>query len=201
MILSFLSGLGASLGLIVAIGAQNAFVLRQGIRRQWVFPVVLVCAVSDAALIFAGVAGIGAAVQGAPGLLDVIRWVGVAFLAAYGAFAAKRALHPGALRAAEGRGDGTIWAAVGTVLALTWLNPHVYLDTLVLLGSLANAQGEGRWAFGAGAATASAVWFPLIGYGARSLSGFFARPAAWRVLDGFVALLMWTLAGLLAFGG
>lgn len=198
VILSFLAGLGASLGLIVAIGAQNAFVLRQGIRREWVLPVVLVCAVSDAALIFAGVAGIGAAVQGAPGLLEVVRWVGVGFLAAYGAFAAKRALNPGSLRAAEGRGNGTVWAAVGTVLALTWLNPHVYLDTLVLLGSLANAQGEGRWAFGVGAATASAVWFPLIGYGARSLSGLFARPAAWRVLDGFVAVLMWTLAAMLA---
>ena len=201
MILSFLAGLGASLGLIVAIGAQNAFVLRQGIRREWVLPVVLVCAVSDAALIFAGVAGIGAAVQGAPGLLDAVRWIGVAFLAAYGAFAAKRALNPGSLQASDGRGAGTAWAAVGTVLALTWLNPHVYLDTLVLLGSLANAQGDGRWAFGAGAATASAVWFPLIGYGARSLTCVFARPAAWRVLDGFVAALMWTLAAMLAFGG
>jgi L-lysine exporter family protein LysE/ArgO len=201
VILSYLAGLGASLGLIVAIGAQNAFVLRQGIKRQWVLPVVLVCAASDAALIFAGVAGIGAAVQSAPVLLQVIRWVGVAFLVAYGAFAAKRALNPGSLRAADSAGNGTVWAAVGTVLALTWLNPHVYLDTLVLLGSLANAQGDGRWAFGFGAATASALWFPLIGYGARSLSGLFARPSAWRVLDGFVAVLMWSLAAMLAFGG
>lgn len=201
MILSYLAGFGASLGLIVAIGAQNAYVLRQGIKREWILPVVLVCAASDAALIFTGVAGIGAAVQGAPLLLAVVRWVGVAFLAVYGLFAAKRALNPGSLRAADSRGNGTVWAAVATVLALTWLNPHVYLDTLVLLGSLANAQGDGRWAFGAGAATASALWFPLIGYGARSLSGFFAKPAAWRGLDGFVAVLMWTLAGLLAFGG
>ncbi len=201
VILSYLAGLGASLGLIVAIGAQNAFVLRQGIKREWVLPVVLVCAASDAALIFAGVAGVGAAVQSAPSLLEVVRWIGVAFLVTYGLFAAKRALRPGALHASEGGGNGTAWAAVATVLALTWLNPHVYLDTLVLLGSLANAQGDGRWAFGAGAATASALWFPTIGYGARSLSGFFARPSAWRILDGFVAVLMVTLAAMLAFSG
>lgn len=198
---SYFAGLGASLGLIVAIGAQNAFVLRQGIRREWVLPVVLVCMASDAVLIFAGVVGIGAVVQGAPVLLRVIRWIGVAFLAAYGFFAAKRALRPGSLRAAESGANGTLWAALGTTLALTWLNPHVYLDTLVLLGSLANAQGEGRWTFGVGAATASALWFPLLGYGARALSGFFARPAAWRVLDAFVAVLMVSLAALLAFGG
>lgn len=201
MILSYLAGLGASLGLIIAIGAQNAYVLRQGIKREWILPVVLVCAASDAALIFSGVAGIGAAVQSAPLLLQVVRWVGVAFLVTYGFFAAKRALRPGSLRAAEGHGNGTMWAAVATVLALTWLNPHVYLDTLVLLGSLANAQGDGRWAFGFGAVTASALWFPLLGYGARSLSGFFARPAAWRFLDGFVAVLMASLAAMLAFGG
>lgn len=200
VLLSYLTGLGASLGLIVAIGAQNAFVLRQGIKREWVLPVVLVCACSDAALIFSGVAGIGAAVQGAPVLLTVIRWIGAAFLVTYGFFAAKRALRPGSLHAAAGRGNGTLWATIGTTLALTWLNPHVYLDTLVLLGSLANAQGEGRWAFGFGATTASALWFPLLGYGARALSGFFARPAAWRVLDGFVAVLMFSLAAMLAFG-
>ena len=201
MFLSYLTGLGASLGLIVAIGAQNAFVLRQGIKREWVLPVVLVCTLSDAALIFSGVAGIGAVVQGAPALLQVIRWIGVAFLVTYGFFAAKRALRPGTLHAASGRGNGTLWATIATTLALTWLNPHVYLDTLVLLGSLANAQGDDRWAFGFGAATASAVWFPLLGYGARALSGFFARPAAWRVVDGFVAVLMWSLAAMLAFGG
>ncbi|MFQ6155699.1 LysE/ArgO family amino acid transporter [Micrococcus luteus] len=200
MLLSYLAGLGASLGLIVVIGAQNAFVLRQGIKREWVLPVVVLCALSDAVLIFAGVAGIGAAVQGAPLLLQVIRWVGAAFLVAYGFFAARRALHPGALRAAGGTGPAGLAATLGTVLALTWLNPHVYLDTLVLLGSLANAQGAGRWAFGFGAASASALWFPLLGYGARALSGFFARPAAWRVLDGGVAVLMVALAAMLVLG-
>src|SRR5579859_4386228 len=125
----FLTGLGAGLGLIVAIGAQNAFVLRQGIRREWILPVVAVCVVSDAALIFAGVGGIGAAVHGAPVLLAVIRWVGAAFLVAYAIFAARRALRPGTLLAATSRGAGTLWSVALTALALTWLNPHVYLDT------------------------------------------------------------------------
>lgn len=198
----FLTGLGASLGLIVAIGAQNAFVLRQGIKREWILPVVLVCLLSDALLIFAGVAGIGALIQGAPVLLAVIRWVGAAFLFAYALFAARRAAHPGMLEAATARSNGTLAATVITAVGLTWLNPHVYLDTLVLLGSLANAQGDpGRWWFGMGAALASALWFPMIGFGARGLSGFFARPASWRVLDGCVAALMLTLAVLLVTGG
>ncbi|MEA5457379.1 LysE family transporter [Sinomonas sp. JGH33] len=196
----FLAGLGAGLGLIVAIGAQNAFVLRQGIRREWILPVVAVCVASDVALIFAGVGGIGGAVQGAPGLLAVIRWAGAAFLVAYGIFAARRALRPSALVAATGQMGGTVWSAALTALALTWFNPHVYLDTLVLLGSLANAQGEGRWLFGLGAAAGSALWFPTIGFGARGLRSFFARPASWRVLDGCVAALMMTLAVMLAAG-
>ncbi|MDQ4501543.1 LysE/ArgO family amino acid transporter [Sinomonas sp. ASV322] len=196
----FLAGLGAGLGLIVAIGAQNAFVLRQGIRREWILPVVAVCVASDITLIFAGVGGIGAAVQSAPALLTVIRWVGAAFLVAYGVFAARRALRPSSLVAATGQSGGTVWSVALTALALTWLNPHVYLDTLVLLGSLANAQGDGRWLFGLGAATGSALWFPSIGFGARGLSGFFARPASWRVLDGCVAALMMALAVLLASG-
>lgn len=197
----FLTGLGSSLGLIVAIGAQNAFVLRQGIKREGVLPVVLVCLTSDAILIFAGVAGIGALIQSAPALLAVVRWVGVAFLVAYAGFAAKRALGAGILEAAPSRGSLTAWSAVLTAAGITWLNPHVYLDTLVLLGSLANAQGDpGKWLFGVGAATGSALWFPLIGYGARGLSGFFARPASWRFLDGSVAVLMLTLAVVLATG-
>ena len=199
--LSFLTGLGAGLGLIIAIGAQNAFVLRQGLKREAVLPVVLVCLVSDAVLVLAGVAGIGALIQNAPALLAVARWVGAAFLLAYAAFAARRALRPGILTAADSPGRGTVWSAVLTAAALTWLNPHVYLDTLVLLGSLANAHGDsGKWLFGAGAAAGSALWFPLIGYGARGLSGFFARPASWRFLDGGVAVLMLTLAIVLAAG-
>lgn len=200
-VIPYLTGLGAGLSLIVAIGAQNAFVLKQGIKREAVLAVVLVCLLSDAFLILAGVAGIGALIQGAPVLLAVVRWVGVAFLLAYAAFAAKRALQPGTLKPSTSPGKGTVWSAALTAAALTWLNPHVYLDTLVLLGSLANAQGgTGRWVFGAGAATASALWFPLVGYGARGLSNFFARPASWRILDGCVAVLMLTLAVVLAMG-
>jgi L-lysine exporter family protein LysE/ArgO len=199
--LSFLTGLGAGLGLIVAIGAQNAFVLRQGLKREAVLPVVLVCLASDAVLILAGVAGIGALIQNAPALLAVVRWVGAAFLLAYAVFAARRALRPGMLKASDSPGAGTVWSAVLTAAALTWLNPHVDLDTLVLLGSLANSHGDsGKWLFGAGAAAGSALWFPLIGYGARGLSGFFARPASWRFLDGGVAVLMLTLAIVLAAG-
>ncbi|MFP3460773.1 LysE/ArgO family amino acid transporter [Arthrobacter globiformis] len=199
--LPFLTGLGAGLSLIVAIGAQNAFVLRQGLKREAVLPVVVVCLASDAVLILAGVAGIGTLIQGAPVLLAVVRWFGVAFLLAYGVFAARRALRPGVLKAADSPGGGTVWSAVLTAAAITWLNPHVYLDTLVLLGSLANTHGDsGKWLFGAGAAAGSALWFPLIGYGARGLSGFFARPASWRILDGGVALLMLTLAAVLATG-
>ena len=195
-----LSGLGFGLSLIVAIGAQNAFVLRQGLKREGVLPVVLMCLGSDAVLIFAGVGGIGALIQGAPVLLAVVRWFGVAFLLSYAVFAARRALRPGALKAADSPGKGTVWSAVLTAAAITWLNPHVYLDTLVLLGSLANTHGDSKWLFGAGAAAGSALWFPLIGYGARSLSGFFSRPASWRILDGGVALLMLTLATVLATG-
>ncbi|MDQ0616111.1 LysE/ArgO family amino acid transporter [Arthrobacter globiformis] len=199
--LPFLTGLGAGLSLIVAIGAQNAFVLRQGLKREAVLPVVLVCLVSDAVLILAGVAGIGALIQGAPVLLAVVRWVGIAFLLAYAVFAARRALRPGILKAADSPVRGTVWSAVLTAAAITWLNPHVYLDTLVLLGSLASTHGGScKWLFGAGAAAGSALWFPLIGYGARGLSGFFARPASWRFLDGGVAVLMLTLAIVLATG-
>jgi L-lysine exporter family protein LysE/ArgO len=152
-------------------------------------------------LIFAGVAGIGALLQNAPALLTVIRWIGAAFLLAYALFAGRRAIRPGVLEAATARGSGTRVSVLVTAIALTWLNPHVYLDTLVLLGSLANAQGSsGRWWFGIGAAAASALWFPVIGFGARGLSGFFARPASWRVLDGCVAALMLTLAVVLVTG-
>lgn len=201
MLLSYLAGLGASLGLIVVIGAQNAFVLRQGIKREWVLPVVVLCALSDAVLIFAGVAGIGAAVQGAPLLLQVIRWVGAAFLVAYGFFAARRALHPGALRAAGGTGPAGLAATLGTVLALTWLNPHVYLDTVLVLGSIAAHHGPtGKWWFGVGAGLGSIVWFTGLGYGARLAAPLLSRPRAWQVLDVLIGLTMLTIAFQLARG-
>ena len=195
---SFLSGFALSLSLIAAIGAQNAFVLRQGLRGEHVAAVVAVCALSDAVLIAAGVAGFGALVEAAPWIVPAFRWGGVAFLVAYGARAAASAWRGGATLEAGGSGGG-LGRAVATCLALTWLNPHVYLDTLVLLGSL-GAQAASPAAFAAGGMLASAAFFAALGFGARLLRPLFARPAAWRVLDAGVAVVMWTIAASLAFG-
>ena len=197
VLLPFLSGLTTGASLIIAIGAQNAFVLRQGVRREHVLPIVLVCALSDAILITLGVAGIGALVEVAPLALTIVTWAGAAFLLGYAALAAKRAIRPSALDSGAGLST-TMVAAVLTAVALTWLNPHVYLDTVLLLGSLAATLGaEGKWWFAGGAVTASFIWFTALGYGARLLSRVFARPVAWRVLDGVIALVMATLAVML----
>ena len=196
----YLAGFSLGLSLILAIGAQNAFVLRQGLMGRHVAAVCLTCAASDAILIVAGVAGFGWLVEAAPWVEPVFRWGGVAFLAAYGAMAFRSAWRGGgALRAAEAAGAG-LRATVATCLALTWLNPHVYLDTVVLLGSVAASQEGSRWAFGAGAVTASFAFFFALGYGARALRPVFARPAAWRALDAGVGLVMWTIALRLALG-
>ena len=188
------SGLALGLGLIVAIGAQNAFVLRQGLRLEHVAVVVAVCALSDVVLIAAGVAGAGAAVTRVPWLIPVVCFAGATFLLVYGLFAARRAMRPGVLLPdAAGVRTGLL-ATVGTCLALTWLNPHVYLDTVVLLGSMASTYDEHRWQFAAGAGLGSTVWFVGLGYGARLLRPVFARPRAWRVLDGGIAVVMSALA-------
>lgn len=188
------TGLATGLGLIVAIGAQNAYVLRQGVRREHVLPIVAICALSDAALIIAGVAGMGGLVQAAPGLLTVIRWVGAAFLLVYGLMAARRAMNPERLETGAATAPTSLRTAVLTTLAFTWLNPHVYLDTIVFLGSVATSQGAHRWWFAAGAATASVLWFTGLGYGARLLAPLFAKPRAWRILDALIAVVMITLA-------
>ncbi len=193
-LLAALSGLALGLSLIVAIGSQNAFVLRQGLLAQRTGAVVLVCVLSDAVLITAGVAGAGAVVRSAPGVLDVVRFAGAAFLAAYGVLAARRALHPQALDPRGGGAPASLAATVGTALALTWLNPHVYLDTVVLLGSIAQNHPGRQWWFAAGAALGSALWFTALGYGAALLRPLFARPRAWQVLDALIALVMFTLA-------
>jgi L-lysine exporter family protein LysE/ArgO len=192
------AGFGTGLSLIVAIGAQNAFVLRQGIRRQAVLAVVGICALSDAALIALGVGGVGAVVVKWPGALTVVGWIGGAFLLCYGALAARRVVRPdgGALRT-EGEAAGSVRRAVLTCLAMTWLNPHVYLDTVFLLGSVAADHGALRWTFGLGAVLASLCWFTALGFGARVLGRFLARPAAWRVLDGLVAATMIVLGAVL----
>ncbi|MFJ3671006.1 LysE/ArgO family amino acid transporter [Streptomyces sp. NPDC090106] len=195
------AGFGTGLSLIVAIGAQNAFVLRQGIRRDAVLAVVGICALSDAALIALGVGGVGALVVAWPGVLTAVGWIGGAFLLGYGALAARRVLRPAGdgLRT-EGDPAGSRKRAVLTCLALTWLNPHVYLDTVFLLGSVAADRGDLRWTFGLGAACASVVWFAALGFGGRLLGRFLARPAAWRVLDGLVAVTMIGLGCLLIAG-
>ena len=193
-LLALMSGMALGLGLIVAIGAQNAFVLRQGLRLEHVAAVVAVCTLSDVALIAGGVLGAGAALSRVPWLIPVICFAGAAFLLCYGLLAARRALRPGALLP-DARGVRTgLAVTVGTCLALTWLNPHVYLDTVVLLGSMSSTYGEHRWAFAAGAGVGSTVWFTGLGYGARLLRPVFARPTAWRVLDGGIALVMGGLA-------
>lgn len=195
-------GLGTGLALIVAIGAQNAFVLRQGIRGEHVGPIVAVCAISDAVLIAAGVLGTGALITAAPAAVVVLRYVGAAFLVTYGVMAARRILKPQALVSADPESPGAGLArALATVLALTWLNPHVYLDTVLLLGSVANAQADGlQWWFGAGAMLGSVLWFCSLGFGAKLLRGFFARPASWRILDGGIAVTMMGLGVGLALG-
>jgi L-lysine exporter family protein LysE/ArgO len=191
-LLALLAGLGTGLSLIVAIGAQNAFVLRQGLRREHVPAIVAVCALSDLALIAAGVAGLGALVELRPGMLTAIACAGAAFLVAYGVLAARRALRPGALQAKDG--DGSAGASmrgnVLTCIGLTWLNPHVYLDTVLLLGSVAAGYGAHRWLFAIGAGTASVLWFCGLGFGARFARPLFARPLAWRVLDSAIAVTM-----------
>jgi len=197
---AFVKGFAASGALIVAIGAQNSFVLRQGIRREHVLAVVLVCALSDALLITLGVAGLGTLVQGQPTLLAVARWGGAAFLAVYGTLAAWRAFGTARLHAAGGAST-SLRAAVTTCLAFTYLNPHCWLDTVVLLGSISAQQPTGsRAAFGVGATAASFVWFFALGYGARGLRGLFERPPAWKMLDAAIALVMWAIAASLLFG-
>jgi L-lysine exporter family protein LysE/ArgO len=193
-----LDGLLTGLSLIIAIGAQNAYLLRQGLRRAYVGRVVAVCTVSDFALIIAGVSGIGVIVQHAGWALDAVRWFGVVFLAWYGMSSAWRARRPSALAAATGEpGEGG--AVLRRILALTWLNPHVYLDTVLLLGSVANAHGDqGRWWFAVGACVASTLWFTGLGFGARLAAGLLATPRAWQVLDLLIAATMLGIAVKLA---
>lgn len=179
----------------MAIGAQNAFVLRQGLRREHVLPVVLVCALSDAALLQAGVWGMGGMLATRPDWAEAMRWAGALFLAAYAVQAGARALKPAHLLVSANGPGASLRTTVLTVMALTWLNPHVYLDTVVLLGTMATPYPVwGRATFAAGGALASAVWFLTLGFGSRWLAPVFASPGAWRVLDGVTAATMLVLA-------
>lgn len=187
---AFISGFFLGLSLIVAIGAQNAFILRQGLLRQHVFILCLICALSDALLIAAGVAGLGTLISGSPSLILVVTIGGALFLFAYALIAFRRAWKPQAMVAAE-RGRSDLRAAIAACLAFTFLNPHVYLDTVVLLGSLSGQyDGAARVAYGIRACLASFAWFFSLGYGARLLQPVFERPAAWRVLDILIGLVM-----------
>lgn len=186
------AGLGTGLSLIVAIGGQNAFVLRQGIRRDAVLPIVAICTASDAVLMTLGITGVGAVVKSWPTAVTIVGWVGGGFLLCYAVLAAHRAVRP-AQPAVSADPQRSARSAVLTCLALTWLNPHVYLDTVLLVGSIANSYGAQRWLFGIGAVMSSALWFVALGFGARLLSGFFAKAASWRMLDALIAVTMTTL--------
>lgn len=211
MLTPLLAGVGLGFSLIVAIGAQNLFVLRQGIRREHVVLVASVCAVSDAVLIALGVSGVGLVLQAVPWLIDVVRWAGALFLIGYGLLAARRAWRPsgealGSSAPAPGPTAATAGATaasagatavatraipvVATCLALTWLNPHVYLDTVFLLGTVANTHGDQRWVFAAGAMAASVIWFFALAFGARYLGRWLGTPRAWRILDAIIAVVM-----------
>lgn len=197
----FVQGLALSLGLIVAIGAQNAFVLRQGLRREHVWPVVAFCALADAVLITAGVLGMAQALGEQPGLARVLALAGAAFLAVYGWQALRRAGQASQLTATAGITDApglSLRAALAQAVAFTLLNPHVYLDAVLLVGSIGAQQPPGLqgWFVG-GASAASLLWFCALGFGARWLAPLFARPRAWRVLDGLIGITMWVLSGLL----
>lgn len=198
MLSPFVSGFLIGGGLIIAIGAQNAFILRQGIRREHVFPLALICSVSDALLIALGVAGLGALIQLVPALLGGVTLFGIAFLLWYGWKAARRAMAPQAMDPGEG-GPLPLGVAIRTCLALTFLNPHVYLDTVILVGALAAPySGLPRLAYAIGAMSASFAWFFALGYGARVLTPLFRKPASWRILDALIALVMVSIAGKLA---
>ncbi|MBU2992733.1 LysE/ArgO family amino acid transporter [Octadecabacter sp. 1_MG-2023] len=194
MLSAYLNGFGVAFSLILAIGAQNAFVLKQGLRREYVLPIALVCALSDAILITVGVFGFAALTNVMPSLAPVMLWLGALFLLAYGAFSFWRAWKGGAgLDPASGKGL-SLKAAVMFCLAITWLNPHVYLDTVMLIGSVATQFPGFEVGFWAGAVTSSFTFFFGLGYGARLLAPVMAKPLSWRVLEALIGCVMWAIA-------
>ena len=195
---AFLPGVLTSMSLIMAIGAQNAFVIRQSLTRQHVLPLVLICAIADATFIALGIAGLGAVIQGLPWLLEILRWFGVAYLTWFGINSLRSAFKGEALDAGTAESK-TLKQVVISVLGFTFLNPHFYLDTVILLGSIGNSFGEEKWVFAAGATLGSIIWFFSIGYGARAASRFMSKPIFWKVLDITIACIMFAIAILLAF--
>lgn len=198
---AFAQGLFLSASLIIAIGAQNLFVLRQGLRREHVGAVVALCTGMDALLVAVGVSGLATALGRHRSALDVLALAGAAFLAVYGALALRRALAPSALVPVAGGSSRSRPAVLGQALAITLLNPHVYLDTVLLLGAAGTQHAPpAQPAFVLGGAVASGLWFATLGYGARWLAPVLARPRAWRVLDALVAVMMFVLAAVLSAG-
>jgi L-lysine exporter family protein LysE/ArgO len=195
---AIIPGLLAGLSLIIAIGAQNAFVIRQGLTKRFVLLTVLICALSDAILIALGASGLGALIKSNKNVLEFVRWFGVVYLLWFAFRSAKSALKKEVLNSA-GEASADRKSVILTVLALTFLNPHVYLDTVILLGSISNQFGSDKWFFVIGAMLASLIWFTAIGFGAKSASRFMARPIFWKILDSIVALIMLSIAALLAF--
>lgn len=192
---AFLKGIGLGGSLIVAIGSQNAYLLRQALKREFVLTCIAICVICDVVLIGAGVAGMGQLITEAPALLFWIKIAGAGFLFWYGLRAARSALNPGAMTAGDSVPAGDRRTVIAAMLAFSLLNPHVYLDTVVLLGSIGGQQaGNGRLYFALGAMLASLVWFGSLGLGARYLTPVFAKPRAWQILDGVIALVMWGLA-------
>lgn len=197
MVSTWASGLAAGLVLFIALGAQTAFVLRQGLRREHVGMIVMLCIASDVVLVLGGALGVGAVVSAVPSAMEIGRWGGVIYLIGYAVFSFCSAFKPTTLPDEAPRPRSS--AAV-TVLALTFLNPHAYLDTVLILGTLANNHGsDGRWMFSAGALTGSVIWFCSLGYGGRALSKYLKSEATWRIIDIVCGVLMLALAGSLAF--
>ena len=196
--IAFSSGILSGLALIIAIGAQNAFVIRQGLQRQHVLTVVLFCAISDALLIAAGTAGLGKVIESAPEVLEIVRWFGVTYLIFFGLKSLRSAFRHNTLTLEKGNLVSRK-RTILTVLGLTFLNPHVYLDTVIFLGSIANQFPADKWFFSAGAMTASFLWFFFIGFGSKMAARFMVKVVFWKVLDLAVAIIMFTLATYLTF--
>jgi L-lysine exporter family protein LysE/ArgO len=197
-VFAIIPGLLAGLSLIIAIGAQNAFVIRQGLTKKFVLLTVLICAFSDALLIALGASGLGALIKSNKNVLEFVRWFGVVYLLWFAFKSAKSALKKEVLNSA-GEASADRKSVILTVLALTFLNPHVYLDTVILLGSISNQFGSDKWFFVLGAMLASFIWFTAIGFGAKSASKFMSRPIFWKILDSIIAAIMLSIAALLAF--
>lgn len=195
--ISFFSGFFTAISLIAAIGAQNAYVIRQSLTRKHVLLVVVICALADAVLIIAGIAGLGALITSAPMLMEFIRWFGVAYLVWFGIKSVRSAFKIQSLDAGTAQSAGRKQVVL-SILGFTFLNPHVYLDTVILLGSIANQFQSDRWWFGFGAMMSSVVWFFSIGYGAKAAAKYMAKPVFWKILDLVIAVVMFSIAILLA---